>query len=69
MPLYEYLCADCGESDKRIAGVDDHMALCIECGGVMLRLDEDIWAPLWAEQEARAVQEVETRNYSISSGP
>jgi hypothetical protein len=59
MPLYKYLCVDCGEEDSRIAGVDDYTALCIECGGPMLRLDEDIWAPLWSEQEAEAVQEVE----------
>lgn len=58
MPLYEYFCADCGESDHRIAGIDDKVALCVGCGGLMLRMDEDIWTPLWAEQESRTVREV-----------
>jgi len=38
MPLYEYKCVDCGENDHRIAGLDDHTALCAKCGGLMLRL-------------------------------
>ena len=59
MPLYNYLCVDCGEEDPRIAGVDDYTALCVVCGGLMLRLDEDIWTPLWAEQETQAVADAE----------
>lgn len=43
MPLYEYQCLDCANQDERIAGLDDHTALCILCGGVMLRLDEDVF--------------------------
>jgi predicted nucleic acid-binding Zn ribbon protein len=43
MPLYEYRCLDCPCQDKRVAGLDDHTALCIKCGGVMLRQDEDVF--------------------------
>jgi putative FmdB family regulatory protein len=50
MPIYDYICVDCGESEQRVAGIDDYAALCVECGGIMLRTDEDIWAPLWEEQ-------------------
>jgi len=50
MPLYDYLCADCGEEDQRVAGIDDYVALCVNCGGIMLRTDEDIWLPLWEKQ-------------------
>ena len=50
MPLYEYLCMDCGETDQRVAGTDDHVAICVNCRGVILRVDMDIWAPLWEEQ-------------------
>ncbi len=45
MPIYEYQCVDCGEQDHRVAGLDDHTALCFQCGGLMLRLDEDIFQP------------------------
>lgn len=41
MPLYEYQCVDCSSRDLRVAGVDDHTALCTECGGLMLRLDPE----------------------------
>jgi hypothetical protein len=34
---------DCPCQDKRVAGLDDHTALCIQCGGVMLRRDEDVF--------------------------
>jgi putative FmdB family regulatory protein len=43
MPIYEYRCLDCPSQDKRVAGLDDHTALCIQCGGVMLRQDEDVF--------------------------
>lgn len=43
MPVYDYQCVDCGGRDKRVAGVDDHTALCVNCGGLMLRLDEDVF--------------------------
>ena len=43
MPLNKYRCLDCPCRDKRVAGLDDHTALCIQCGGVMLRQDEDVF--------------------------
>ncbi|MFA4904441.1 MAG: hypothetical protein WC600_17040 [Desulfobaccales bacterium] len=52
MPLYEYQCVDCPTVDKRVAGIDDHTAICVQCGGLMLRLDEDVFRPELQEQEA-----------------
>ncbi len=49
MPIYEYQCMDCGGRDNRVAGLDDHTALCIECGSLMLRLDEDIFQQYFEE--------------------
>lgn len=43
MPLYKYQCLACAGLDKRIAGLDDHTAFCVQCGGVMLRREEDIF--------------------------
>jgi hypothetical protein len=40
MPLYEYLCFTCGAKDQRIAGLDDHIASCVECGGIMARTQD-----------------------------
>jgi len=53
MPIYEYQCVDCGRRDQRVAGLDDHMALCPQCGGLMLRLDEDddLFRPYFAEMD------------------
>jgi putative FmdB family regulatory protein len=51
MPIYKYQCVDCGTTDKRIAGLDDHVALCVECGGLMLRLDEDVFLNVFDGQE------------------
>ncbi len=45
MPIYEYQCVDCDGRDQRVAGLDDHTALCADCGGLMLRLDEDVFTP------------------------
>ena len=45
MPLYHYQCLDCHTQEQRLAGLDDHTALCAGCGGVMLRLDEDVFPP------------------------
>ncbi|MEJ5330574.1 MAG: FmdB family zinc ribbon protein [Desulfobaccales bacterium] len=50
MPLYEYQCVDCGAADLRVAGLDDHTAICMECGGLMLRLNEDIFRPYFEEE-------------------
>ena len=44
MPAYNYQCADCGARDQRIAGLDDHVAICHLCDGLMLRTDEDLFA-------------------------
>jgi putative FmdB family regulatory protein len=49
MPIYGYQCVDCGGQDQRVAGLDDHTALCTQCGGLMLRLDEDIFRPYFEE--------------------
>jgi putative FmdB family regulatory protein len=49
MPIYEYQCVDCTGQDHRVAGLDDHTALCTQCGGLMLRLDEDVFQPYFDE--------------------
>jgi putative FmdB family regulatory protein len=49
MPIYEYQCVDCSGRDQRVAGLDDHTALCAQCGGLMLRLDEDVFQPYFEE--------------------
>ena len=48
MPVYEYQCVDCGNRDERLAGLDDYTAICVQCGGLMLRLDEDAFTPYFA---------------------
>jgi putative FmdB family regulatory protein len=53
MPLYDYQCVDCGAQDLRLAGIDDHTALCVECGGLMLRLDVDIFKAEPPAKEAK----------------
>lgn len=45
MPAYEYQCISCLAKDFRIGGLDDKTALCMECGHLMLRLDQDIFRP------------------------
>lgn len=54
MPLYEYQCVDCGGQDQRVAGLDDHTALCTQCGGLMLRLAEDVFQPYFEEMAQSA---------------
>ncbi|MFH1594892.1 MAG: FmdB family zinc ribbon protein [Pseudomonadota bacterium] len=49
MPIYEYQCVDCDGRDQRVAGLDDHTALCTQCSGMMLRLDEDVFQPYFEE--------------------
>lgn len=49
MPAYEYQCVDCGCREKRVAGLDDHTAVCIQCGSLMLRLDDDIFSPYFKD--------------------
>jgi putative FmdB family regulatory protein len=52
MPLYEYQCVDCGSQDQRVAGLDDNTAICVACGGLMLRLNEDVFQPYFEEVAA-----------------
>lgn len=54
MPIYEYQCVDCGGLDQRVAGLDDHTAICTQCGSLMLRLDEDVFQPYFANQDELA---------------
>jgi putative FmdB family regulatory protein len=62
MPLYEYQCVDCGSRDHRVAGLDDHTAICISCEGLMLRLNEDVFQPYFEE-----VTESEVKDKASSS--
>jgi putative FmdB family regulatory protein len=48
MPLYDYQCVDCSAWEKMVAGLDDHVALCPQCGGLMLRLEGDLFTPYFA---------------------
>ncbi len=57
MPIYEYQCVDCREWDKRVAGLDDHTAICAQCGGLMLRLDEDVFRPYFEEVSTQPLEE------------
>jgi putative FmdB family regulatory protein len=61
MPIYEYQCVDCGGRDQRVAGLDDHTALCTQCGGLMLRLDEDVFQPYFEEVTPQAWPETATK--------
>ncbi|AEB08231.1 hypothetical protein [Desulfobacca acetoxidans] len=45
MPAYLYKCVSCQVEEIRIGGLDDHVALCHDCGDLMLRLDYDLFAP------------------------
>jgi hypothetical protein len=45
MLIYDYQCGDCSEREQRVAGLDDHTALCVACGGLMLRVDVDVFQP------------------------
>ncbi len=53
MPIYEYQCVDCMERDQRLAGLDDCTTICTQCGGLMLRLHEDIFRPYFEEVSTR----------------
>jgi putative FmdB family regulatory protein len=52
MPSYEYKCIHCGAEDERIGGLDDNTALCMDCGNLMLRLNEDAFRPYFDQPEA-----------------
>jgi hypothetical protein len=43
MPVYNYQCLYCGNCDLSLAGLNDHMTLCSQCGSLMLRLDDDFF--------------------------
>jgi hypothetical protein len=43
MPKYNYQCLYCGNCDLSLAGLNDHMALCSQCGNLMLRLDDNFF--------------------------
>jgi putative FmdB family regulatory protein len=51
MPVYEYQCVDCGESDQRVGGLDDQTAICAQCASLMLRLDEDVFQPYFDNKD------------------
>ena len=53
MPLYDYQCTGCGTHDRRVAGLDDHTALCAACGSLMLRLDQDIFQAYFGTREEK----------------
>jgi putative FmdB family regulatory protein len=57
MPLYEYQCVDCGSHDQRVAGLDDHTAICVACRGLMLRLNEDVFEPYFEEVSQTEVRD------------
>jgi putative FmdB family regulatory protein len=52
MPSYEYKCIHCGTEDERIGGLDDNTALCMDCGNLMLRLNEDAFRPYFDQPVA-----------------
>jgi len=55
MGLHEFTCIDCGAGDKRLAGIDDSVAVCQECGGLMLRTTDPWTITLWDEAGEKEV--------------
>lgn len=53
MPLYDYRCTDCDSLDGRIGGIDDHMAFCFSCGGIMIRVTADIFQDYFASDSSQ----------------
>lgn len=51
MPAYHYQCTHCQATECRIAGIDDHVAVCAHCRSLMLRLDYDLFAPYFEAAE------------------
>jgi hypothetical protein len=49
MPIYCYPCLDCGSWDQRVASPEDDMAICTNCGGLMLRVADNIMGPYFEE--------------------
>ena len=54
MPAYRYQCVHCQLQEIRIGGVDDHCAVCMDCGQLMLRLDLDLFRPYYAAQPSES---------------
>ena len=40
MPLFTYKCQGCGLVDQRVGGLDDNVAICLKCGGLMFRIED-----------------------------
>lgn len=51
MPAYEYQCINCQTKEVRIGGLDDKTAICMNCGDLMLRLDDDVFRPYFDKQQ------------------
>ncbi len=49
MPVYDYKCIHCQAEEERIGGLDDDTALCLECGNLMLRMNEDVFRPYFEQ--------------------
>lgn len=41
MAIYEYRCIDCAAVEQRLGGLQDYVAICARCAGIMLRFDEE----------------------------
>lgn len=65
MPAYHYQCTHCQVTECRIAGVDDHLAICAGCGHLMLRLDSDLFSPYF-EASASTVTSLGRRTQAQS---
>ncbi|MFP3868739.1 MAG: hypothetical protein ACLFUU_11365 [Desulfobacteraceae bacterium] len=52
MPIYHYQCTNCQLRETRVAGVDDHFAICVRCQHLMIRLDNELFGPYFAESTA-----------------
>lgn len=59
MPIYVYQCVDCDSYEPIVAGLDDHAALCSKCGGISLRLDEDLFTPYYKDSYQGPEPEIE----------
>jgi hypothetical protein len=53
MPAYHYQCVECQKREVRIGGVDDHLAICVCCGHLMLRLDHELFVPYFDHRVRR----------------
>jgi hypothetical protein len=54
VPAYRYQCVHCQVQETRIGGEDDHCAMCVECGHLMLRLDLDYFGPYFSVQPSES---------------